>query len=59
MIRQTFTCRKCESTDIVKNGHNASGSQQYRCNSCNSYGVLQPKRMRKADTERDEQDSDE
>ena len=54
MIQQTFRCRKCNSEKIVKNGHNASGSQQYRCNACGAYGVLQPKRMHRADSGQDE-----
>lgn len=37
-------CRNCESQNIVKNGHNASGSQQYVCRDCGKRGVLEPKR---------------
>ena len=48
MIQTTHTCRKCGSADIVKNGHSknghsASGSQQYHCKSCGAYLVLDPK----------------
>ena len=39
-----YRCRKCESQNIVKNGHNASGSQQYWCKACGHRGVLEPKR---------------
>ena len=39
-----YTCRACGSPNIVKNGHNASGSQQYRCKDCGKRGVLEPKR---------------
>ena len=42
MIQTTHTCRKCGSSDIVKNGHSASGSQQYHCKSCGAYLVLDP-----------------
>jgi transposase-like protein len=42
MIRYTFQCRDCGSTNIVKNGHNASGNQQYHCKDCGTYGVLDP-----------------
>lgn len=42
MIEKTYRCRQCESTALVKNGHNASGSQQYHCKSCGAYGVLEP-----------------
>lgn len=37
-------CRKCTSQNIVKNGHNRSGSQQYLCKDCGAVGVLTPKR---------------
>ena len=39
-----YRCRNCESQNIVKNGHNASGSQQYLCKDCGKHGVLEPKR---------------
>jgi transposase-like protein len=39
-----YKCRSCESQNIVKNGHNASGSQQYLCKACGKRGVLEPKR---------------
>ena len=39
-----YQCRKCGSQNIVKNGHNASGSQQYWCKDCGQRGVLEPKR---------------
>jgi len=40
MIQTTHTCRKCGSADLVKNGHSASGSQQYHCKNCGAYLVL-------------------
>jgi transposase-like protein len=39
-----YKCRSCDSQNIVKNGHNASRSQQYVCKDCGKRGVLQPKR---------------
>lgn len=39
-----YKCRNCEGQNIVKNGHNASGSQQYVCRDCGKRGVLEPKR---------------
>jgi len=39
---QTHTCRKCGSTEIIKNGKNACGNQQYHCKCCGAYGVLEP-----------------
>ncbi len=37
-------CRSCNSSNIVKNGHNASGSQQVWCKDCGKRGVLKPRR---------------
>jgi transposase-like protein len=42
--RVVFTCRTCGSQNIVKNGHNASGNQQYLCKNCGKYSVLESKR---------------
>jgi len=39
-----YKCRNCESQNIIKNGHNASGSQQYYCKDCGKRSVLEPKR---------------
>jgi len=39
-----YRCRNCNSQNIIKNGHNASGSQQYLCKDCGKRGVLEPKR---------------
>ena len=35
-------CRKCGSTNMVKNGRNRSGRQQYLCKDCRAIGVLNP-----------------
>lgn len=45
MIAETIihTCRECGSTNIVKNGRNAYGNQQYWCKDCGKRAVLQPK----------------
>jgi len=37
-----YTSRHCGSKNIVKNGHNGSGSQQYWCKDCGKRCVLQP-----------------
>ena len=37
-------CKKCESENIVRNGHNISGSLQYKCKDCGAHGVLTSKR---------------
>ena len=42
MIQKTYSCRQCQSENIIKNGHNASGNQQYHCKDCGTYGVLDP-----------------
>ena len=39
----THKCSRCGSTNIVKNGHNKCGNQQYRCNDCKAHRVLDPK----------------
>jgi transposase-like protein len=45
MIVETVvhTCRRCESSNIVKNGRNACGSPQYKCKDCSMSAVLEPK----------------
>ncbi len=45
MIQTTITyhCRKCGSTNIIKNGTNKCGNPQYHCKDCGAYRVLQPK----------------
>ena len=40
---KTFSCRNCRSENIVRNGHNRYGSQQYRCKDCGASKVLEPK----------------
>ena len=42
MITETIThiCRKCQSTNLTKNGTTAAGKQKYRCSDCGSYATL-------------------
>lgn len=40
----THTCPKCESKNMVKNGHDYKGAQKYHCKDCDSYGTLQAQR---------------
>jgi len=40
---RTYRCRRCGSGDIVQNGRNRYGNQQYHCKACGAYGVLEPK----------------
>ena len=42
-VTTTYTCRKCHSERIVKNGRNRCGSPQYKCRDCGASGVLSPK----------------
>lgn len=35
----TYTCTHCASPNLVKNGHNANGKQQYRCKDCGKIGL--------------------
>jgi transposase-like protein len=44
MTTTIHKCRHCDSENLVKNGHNRSGSQQVWCKSCNKRYVLQPRR---------------
>ena len=34
-------CTKCGSKNIIKNGHNAYGKQQYRCKDCKAHRILE------------------
>jgi len=38
---KVYSCRKCQSEDLVKNGTNASGISQYHCKACGAYGILE------------------
>ena len=38
----TYRCIHCHSEQIVKNGRNPQGKQQYRCKACGRSGVLHP-----------------
>lgn len=33
-------CTRCKSSNIIKNGHNGSGQQQYFCKDCKAHRVL-------------------
>jgi insertion element IS1 protein InsB len=36
-------CTKCNSIDIVRNGHDYKGEQKFHCHACNAYGTLNPR----------------
>jgi IS1 family transposase/transposase-like protein len=37
----TYSCARCESPNIVRNGHDYKGSQKYHCKDCGRYGTLE------------------
>ena len=45
MIEETLTysCRSCGSSNIIRNGRNKCGNEQYHCKDCGVYRVLRPK----------------
>ena len=42
----TFQCPSCKSTNVVKNGKNSAGSQQFLCKDCGKSAVMYPKYQR-------------
>lgn len=40
---KVYTCPRCSSVNLVKNGKNRYGNQQYLCKDCRKSGVLDPK----------------
>jgi transposase-like protein len=40
----TYSCRRCESPDNVRNGHDYKGSQKYHGKDCGRYGTLNAQR---------------
>ena len=44
MLQETisYQCPHCDSPNLVRNGHNPKGKQQYRCRACGKSGVLNP-----------------
>lgn len=34
-------CTKCQSENIVKNGHSSNGKQQYYCKACKAHRILE------------------
>src|SRR5262245_21111900 len=43
-----FTCRRCGSARLRKNGRTASGQQKFHCKACNFYGTLDTKDQERA-----------
>jgi transposase-like protein len=46
MIQETitYTCSRCGSINIVRNGKNKCGNRQYHCRDCGAYRVLKPQK---------------
>ena len=44
MLTQSLCCRKCGSTNLVKNGSNSAGNPKSKCKDCGFGGVIQTKR---------------
>jgi transposase-like protein len=42
----TFHCPNCDSTNVVRNGKNSAGSQQFLCRNCGKSAVMYPKPQR-------------
>jgi transposase-like protein len=43
-----MACKKCGSTNIVKNGRTATGQQQYHCRACGIYTVTDDRALERA-----------
>ena len=41
-----FHCPECNGTDVVKNGKNSAGSQQFLCKDCRKSAVMYPQNRR-------------
>ena len=41
-----FHCPECDSTNVVKNGKNSAGSQQFLCKECRKSAVMYPQNQR-------------
>ncbi|MGB1206927.1 MAG: hypothetical protein ACPG5B_14875 [Chitinophagales bacterium] len=52
MITNKATCRKCNSTNLVKNGSNGVGNPKSKCKDCGFSGVIQTKRIDEATKEK-------
>jgi transposase-like protein len=41
---KTYSCAKCGSTHLVRNGKNRVGNPRYKCKDCSYCGVLESRR---------------
>ena len=51
MVVNYCSCKRCNSTNIVKNGSNGSGNPKYKCKDCGFGGVFQSKRKSEKEKE--------
>ena len=51
MVVSYSSCKRCDSTNIVKNGSNSSSNPKYKCKDCGFGGVFQSKRKSKKEKE--------
>ena len=40
-LSKTYSCAKCGSTSLVRNGKNRVGNPRYKCKACSYCGVLE------------------
>lgn len=52
MVTQTLKCRRCDSTNLVRNGSNGVGNPKTKCNDCGFSGVIKTKRADEATKEK-------
>jgi len=48
-----FHCPKCDGINVVKNGKNSAGSQQFLCKDCGKSAVMYPQHHR-SETEKEQ-----
>jgi transposase-like protein len=52
-MRNRPICKKCESKEVVKNGHNRCGTQRYKCKECGAVFVWKYKKEQRLPRHRD------
>jgi len=55
MIKETTTyrCQACGGVDLIKNGHSGSGKQQYICKACGRRGVINARKAKHGEAEKE------
>ena len=49
----TFHCPNCNSVNVIKNGKNSAGNQQFLCKDCRKSAVMYPK-YRRSEAEKEQ-----